>query len=176
MGGAGGTARAAAYASQKLGLDIIYYNRTPSKAKDLVDSFGGTVVTNLDSNGNDDDCCLGNALKKMNGQIRVVISTVPAGAEFTLPEWMFEKSSSSSDEVDGSNSLPIIFDVNYKPYYTKLLEQSERYGCQVVRGSEMLWEQGVGQFELWTGRAAPYRVMKNVVLSNCLPNNEQEDQ
>jgi hypothetical protein len=37
-----------------------------------------------------------------------------------------------------------------------------------VRGSEMLWEQGVGQFELWMGRTAPYAVMKEVVLQNCL--------
>ena len=32
----------------------------------------------------------------------------------------------------------------------------------------MLWEQGVGQFELWTGRTAPYNIMKEVVLQNCV--------
>jgi pentafunctional AROM polypeptide len=39
----------------------------------------------------------------------------------------------------------------------------------------MLWEQGVRQFELWTGRTAPYGVMKNVVLENCLPNDSEEE-
>ena len=67
----------------------------------------------------------------------------------------------------------MIFDVNYKPYNTKLLLQSEAAGCTVVRGSEMLWEQGVGQFELWTGRTAPYAVMKSAVLKNCLPEEEK---
>ena len=86
-----------------------------------------------------------------------MISTLPAAAEFLLPPWMLPE--------DGEK--PIVFDVNYKPYYTELLKQAEAAGCSLVRGSEMLWEQGVGQFELWTGRTAPYRVMKQVVLDNC---------
>ena len=72
-------------------------------------------------------------------------------------------------------SQPVVFDVNYKPYSTVLLQQAEAAGCTVVRGSEMLWEQGVGQFELWTERSAPYKVMKDVVLENCLPKEVAED-
>eukprot|EP00934_Nitzschia_sp_Nitz4_P001747 Nitzschia sp. Nitz4//scaffold42_size132992//29193//31433//NITZ4_003385-RA/size132992-processed-gene-0.25-mRNA-1//-1//CDS//3329551676//1747//frame0 len=159
--GGGGTARAAAYSASKLGLRRIYYNRTPSKAADLAESFGGTVVTSLEQEG---ESSLGEALGAMGSSaenIRVVISTLPAAAKFTLPEWVLPQK-------------PVIFDVNYKPYYTKLLEQAEAANCQVVRGSEMLWEQGVGQFELWTERAAPYNVMKSVVLNNCLPKEEEE--
>ena len=149
--GAGGTARAAAYAAGKLGLERIYYNRTPEKATDLVEAFGGTLVTNLDESGAHS---LGEALQ---GEVlKVVISTLPAAAEFELPEWMVPK-------------CPIVFDVNYKPYYTKLLRQAENNGCHIIRGSEMLWEQGAVQFELWTERTAPYAVMKGVVLHNCIP-------
>ncbi|GAX19938.1 3-dehydroquinate dehydratase / shikimate dehydrogenase [Fistulifera solaris] len=156
--GAGGTARAAAYVARKLGLQCIYYNRTPSKAQDLVESFGGTVVTSLDEQSSQESIHLGDILRKTPGSnIRVVISTLPAAAEFVLPPWLLL--------LDGDK--PIIFDVNYKPYYTELLRQAEATGCSFVRGSEMLWEQGVGQFELWTGRSAPYRVMKQVVLDNC---------
>ena len=96
--------------------------------------------------------------------LRVVISTLPTAAKFVLPEWL----------LDETKKRPIVFDVNYKPYYTDLLRQAEAMGCKFVRGSEMLWEQGVGQFELWTGRTAPYSVMKEVVLKNCLPENEKE--
>jgi shikimate-5-dehydrogenase/3-dehydroquinate dehydratase type I len=166
--GGGGTARAAAYAASKLGLKRVYYNRTPSKAQDLADSFGGTVIASLDneSGGDDDDAAmsLGDILSSGNS-IKVVISTLPAGVEFVLPEWML---------ADDSKK-PIIFDVNYKPYYTKLLRQAEEANCQVVRGSEMLWEQGVGQFEAWTKRTAPYAVMKAIVLQNCLPQVEDPD-
>jgi shikimate-5-dehydrogenase/3-dehydroquinate dehydratase type I len=163
--GGGGTARAAAYAASKLGLKRVYYNRTPSKAQDLADSFGGSVITSLDNeSGGDDATSLGDILSSGNS-IKVVISTLPAGAEFVLPEWIL---------ADDSKK-PIIFDVNYKPYYTNLLRQAEGANCQIVRGSEMLWEQGVGQFEAWTRRTAPYAVMKAIVLQNCLPQAEDPD-
>jgi pentafunctional AROM polypeptide len=155
--GAGGTARAAAYAAEKLGLERIYYNRTPAKAEELVDAFGGTLITSLDESG---DNSLGEALK--NGMLMVVISTLPAAAEFELPTWVMPQT-------------PIVFDVNYKPYHTKLLSQAEDNGCQMVRGSEMLWEQGVVQFELWTERTAPYAVMKGVVLHNCIPQDQPKE-
>ena len=119
--------------------------------------FGGVVAKSLDSD-KDSEGSLGAFLDQSNGEEAVVISTLPAGAEFQLPDWMLAK-----------DPLPVVFDVNYKPYLTALLLQATEKGCDVVRGSEMLWEQGVGQFELWTGRTAPYGVMKKVVLDNCLP-------
>ena len=155
--GGGGTARAAAFAATKLGLDKIYFNRTPSKVEELSREFGGVVAKSLD-NDKDNNESLGALLEQSKGKVVVVISTLPAAAEFQLPHWLLE-----------GESLPVVFDVNYKPYSTKLLEQATDRGCDVVRGSEMLWEQGVGQFELWTGRSAPYGVMKKVVLENCLP-------
>lgn len=160
--GGGGTARAAAYAASALGLDKIYYNRTPAKAQDLADTFGGTVARNLDADGIDS---VGSILKAMNGEMRVVISTLPAAAEFELPVWAVKVGKESDKK-------PIIFDVNYKPFWTKLLRQADSEGFPIVRGSEMLWEQGVGQFELWTSRTAPYKVMKSVVLQNCLPDED----
>jgi pentafunctional AROM polypeptide len=159
--GAGGTARAAAYVAEKLGLQRIYYNRTPEKAQDLVDSFGGEVVGNLEENG--DDKSLGQVLKRKGGSVRVVISTLPAAANFLLPDWL----------LPSKTKNPIVFDVNYKPYNTKLLLKAQEAGCDLVRGSEMLWEQGIGQFELWTNRTAPYGFMKNVVLRNCMTTEDQ---
>jgi pentafunctional AROM polypeptide len=152
--GAGGTARAAAYvAANKLGLKCLYSNRTPSKCDDLAESFGGEIVSNLGDSSDADKRSLGNMLN--GGRVCVVISTLPAAAEMVLPNWLL-------------NQKPVVFDVNYKPYNTKLLLQAEASGCQVIRGSEMLWEQGVAQFELWTERTAPYRIMKSIVLDNCI--------
>ena len=158
--GAGGTARAAAYVADKLGMKRLYYNRTPKKAVELVESFGGEVVSNLNEDG--DGKCLGNILKKEKGSVRVVISTLPAAANFVLPGWLV-------------NLRPIVFDVNYKPYQTELLSQAEGAGLSLVRGSEMLWEQGLSQFELWTKRSAPFSIMKAVVLKNCLPSEEMDE-
>jgi len=153
--GAGGTARAAAYVAERLGLRRLYYNRTPEKAIDLKEIFGGEVVSSLDEDG--DEKSLGAILKSRQGaSVKVVISTLPAAANFVLPDWVVA-------------CRPIIFDVNYKPYYTELLRQAEAADLPLVRGSEMLWEQGISQFELWTRRTAPYSVMKQIVLAKCLP-------
>ncbi len=176
--GGGGTARAAAYAASKLGLERIYFNRTSEKAMDLATEFGGIVATSLDNKNNNnnevesEDNSLGSILFNNKGIVKVVISTLPASAEFQLPGWMLHSNGSSSS--GRSYPLPIVFDVNYKPYNTALLLQASERGCDIIRGSEMLWEQGVGQFELWTGRTAPYGVMKRVVLENCLPNKDDE--
>lgn len=161
--GGGGTARAAAYAATQLGLEKVYYNRTPAKAEDLAKAFGGAVALSTEEEGPDS---IGSILEGMNGEARVVISTLPAAAEFELPSWFVENAKSADRK-------PIIFDVNYKPYWTNLLRQADDQDFPIVRGSEMLWEQGVGQFELWTGRTAPYKVMKEVVLANCLPKEEE---
>jgi shikimate 5-dehydrogenase len=113
------------------------------------------VAASLDQSG---EGSLGAFLDKSSNSLPIVISTLPAGAKFLLPEWIFDR----------SIEKPVVFDVNYKPFETELLRQAESMGCSVVRGSEMLWEQGVGQFELWTERTAPYRIMKEVVLENCV--------
>lgn len=161
--GGGGTARAAAYTAARLGLERVYWNRTPSKAASLAREFGGVVASNLDDDA-DDGGSLCSILTENKGTLKVVISTLPNAAGFTLPEWL----------LAGPTPLPAVLDVNYKPYDTLLLKQAVEKGCDVVRGSEMLWEQGVGQFELWTGRAAPYGVMRRVVLDNCLPEGGEE--
>lgn len=121
----------------------------------MVDTFDGTVVSDLSEDS------LGDALKSMNGDILAVISTLPASVAFELPNWLVDHAK------DPDFPTPVVFDVNYKPYTTKLLRQAEQANLHVVRGSEMLLEQGVGQFQLWTGRSAPYKMMKTAVLDNC---------
>lgn len=77
-----------------------------------------------------------------------------------MPQWFLDCTS------DGL----IVLDVNYKPYNTPLLTQAVAIPkVKVIRGSEMLWEQGVQQLERWLGRVAPFGVMREVVLRNCLP-------
>jgi shikimate 5-dehydrogenase len=130
----------------------------PRGTEDLVDSFGGHLLKSLDLLG---EGSLGEFFNQHDQEatVRVVISTLPAGAKFILPEWIYERS---------AETKPVIFDVNYKPYNTDLLRQADSTGCTLVRGSEMLWEQGAGQFELWMERTAPYCIMKQVVLENCV--------
>ncbi|KAI9482507.1 EPSP synthase-domain-containing protein [Zychaea mexicana] len=140
--GSGGTARAAIYALHSMGIKKIYlWNRTTSKAYELQEVFkslcGVNVLESLD------------AAKIAPG---VIVSTVPADSGLELPEHVY-------GGVKG-----IICDMAYKPRRTKLLLQAVRKGWSCVEGIEVLVEQGLAQFEIWTGKRAPAQCIEAEVL------------
>ena len=59
----------------------------------------------------------------------------------------------------------MVFDAAYKPALTPLLAQAKEAGCPYVQGAEMLVEQGLEQFQLWTGRRAPRQAMEAAVFA-----------
>jgi len=65
--GAGGTARAACYAAQKLKMELVVWNRTLSKAAELAKRFGGRAVDSLEAAD--------------LGPVRVIVGTIPASAQ-----------------------------------------------------------------------------------------------
>jgi pentafunctional AROM polypeptide len=151
--GAGGTSRAAIHALQTLGTKKIYlFNRTKSSAQALVDTFPDAKIELIESLGN-----------WSGSPPTIVVSTVPASATVTeqdttgsvyLPESIFEAHSG------------IVVDMAYKPAETPLLALAKTVGkgWQSVKGVEVLLEQGYVQFELWTGRRAPKKVIAQAVL------------
>jgi shikimate dehydrogenase len=56
-----------------------------------------------------------------------------------------------------------VFDVVYNPRRTLLIREAAAAGCRVVEGMEMFLGQAMVQFELWTGKPAPARAMRQVV-------------
>ncbi|CAN0338614.1 unnamed protein product [Hapterophycus canaliculatus] len=80
--GAGGAAMGALFAMQRLGLEVVVYNRTPSKAEELADRFGGAAVSALDAETLREACGA--------ATVDVVVSTIPAAAEFTLPGYLLD--------------------------------------------------------------------------------------
>ncbi len=134
--GAGGTARAVVYGLKRKGAEIMVVNRTVEKAESL---------------GRDFDVSYGslNEIAKFNPEI--LINTTPVGMEPRCGESL----------VPGEilSSVSVVMDVVYKPRRTRLLEDALRAGCRIVEGLEMLLEQGVAQFEWWTGRKAPRKSM-----------------
>ncbi|CAO3673050.1 unnamed protein product [Rhizopus stolonifer] len=139
--GAGGTARAALYTMQKMGIEKIYlWNRTSAKAYDLQKAFEGSIEIHV----------VESLEEKINPG--VIISTVPADSGIELPEHLF-------GGIKG-----IICDMAYKPRRTKLLLQAERKGWSCVEGIEVLIAQGIAQFEIWTGKRAPNHKIEEEVL------------
>jgi shikimate dehydrogenase len=59
-----------------------------------------------------------------------------------------------------------VMDIVYNPLKTKLLADAEARGLKTISGVEMFVNQAVIQFELWTGKTAPRRVMRDVVLQH----------
>lgn len=57
----------------------------------------------------------------------------------------------------------VVLDMVYRPLKTKLLKDAETAGCVCVSGLDMLLYQGVAQFEMWTGKAAPVEVMRRAL-------------
>jgi shikimate dehydrogenase len=59
-----------------------------------------------------------------------------------------------------------VMDIVYNPYQTKLLRDAQAKGLKVISGIEMFVNQAMIQFEKWTGRAAPRKIMRGVVLDH----------
>jgi len=135
--GAGGTARAAAFAAVELGMLPIVWNRSSDKAKDLAEEFRGLATESI--------AAAAGRAAGASVHIRVVMSTVPAAARIQLPEAVLA-------------AQPVVLEATYGE--SGLLEQARAAGCRTVDGREMLLEQGVAQFEIWTGLRAPAGVMR----------------
>lgn len=133
--GAGGTARAACYALQSLGLKVSVHNRTPANAAEVAEHFGAATADSLE----DTDLAFD-----------AIVSTVPAAVGFTLPAKILA-------------ARPVLLDAAYKPPLTALLTQASEAGCYCVQGAEMLFEQAIAQSELWLERPAPRGCFESAV-------------
>ena len=152
--GAGGTARASLYAlSQVEGVQLVYlYNpRNPEKAANLTRTYNNQKILSVIT----DDV---NQLEN----ICVVINTLPSSINFTLDSLFFEK---NSPLENGS----ILLDTNYMPRQTALVKQALQYNWNIIYGIDMLIEQGLEQFQIWTGKAiAAAPIIKETVRNNLL--------
>jgi len=59
-----------------------------------------------------------------------------------------------------------VMDIVYNPLKTRLLADAESRGLKTISGVEMFVNQAVIQFELWTGKKAPWAAMRDVVLKH----------
>lgn len=156
--GAGGTARAAIYALKALKADVIYiHNRTTSKARDLASAFPEARVEVIAELG-----------QWPGPKPNVIVSTVPASATTVLNDYdiavggVIHLTETLFEYRDGP---AVVVDMAYRPVETPLLalaKQAER-NWTIVRGLEVLLEQGYEQFKIWTGRRCPrHRVAERV--------------
>jgi 3-dehydroquinate dehydratase/shikimate dehydrogenase len=137
--GAGGAARAAVFGLKERGCEVYILNRSLAPAKKLAHQARARIVKRPD-------------LKKL--AFDVIINATPVGMGNTRETPLQEK------EINAR----YVFDMVYDPAETRLLKLAKERGAQIIPGIEMFVHQAARQFEIWTGKPAPWDEMLRVVL------------
>ena len=140
--GAGGAARAAAFALVRAGARVTVLARRPEQAAEVA-SATGCASAGLD------------ALPALAWDVLVNATPLGSGAfpgQSPVPPGILRKGA-------------VVFDMVYEPRETPLLVAAKARGCATIDGVEMLVAQAVGQFEAWTGVGAPVEEMTAAALA-----------
>ena len=137
--GGGGTARAALAALDGTGKEIDFLLRTPTRSDSLRAIASSSNLHFFD---------MSHPLEGYD----LIIATVPAGA---------------SDEIAAGlrGPIPVLCEVLYNPYPTKLLQRAAELGAKTIDGIDLLVEQALDQIALFTGEAFDYSTMRNSLLT-----------
>lgn len=138
--GAGGVARAAAFALAKAGAHVGVCARREKPARELAKAVGGEVVPRRALQSESFDAILNATPIGMHPNARI--------------------SPLSSRELN----CRLVMDLINRPQMTQLLKLAAGKGIGTVSGVEMFVPQGVAQWELWTGQRAPESIMRKAVL------------
>src|SRR2546421_5594342 len=140
--GAGGAARAIAFALVDEGANVVIVNRTTNVAADLAKAVNCTYQT----------------IDKLEQEIkdaRVVINATSVG--------MVPAENESIVRKEVLTPELIVMDLVSHPKETKLLKEAKERGSKIVYGDRMLFWQGVLKFEIYTGVEPPIEVMEKAL-------------
>ena len=148
--GAGGSARAVAYALASAGVPVRIWARRPEQAEqlaaDLHPHLGDeSLILNFQSS-------ISNTQYQI-AKIKFIINCTPVGM------------SPHSDASPWPDDLPFhadqfLYDLVYNPPETKLMRQARAGGAVASNGLGMLLHQGALAWEQWTGVPAPLAAMR----------------
>lgn len=152
--GAGGSARAVAYALASQGAkSVMVLSRRLEQAEELVEKIRPFTPNVLHINPLN---ALQNVVQSTTAPL--IVNTTPLGMSPNV------ESSVWPDELPfPANSF--VYDLVYNPPQTNLMTQAQNAGCGAANGLGMLIWQGVKAFEIWTGVSPDVSVMREAVLS-----------
>ena len=140
--GAGGAARSAVWALRNHGCKVTIINRSIERAKSLAQE----TMASWDS------------LERASEyeHVDLVVQTTSVGMvpnieEDPVPHYQF-------------SSRQVVYDMVYRPTYTRLLQRALESGCRLLFGTDMLVRQGKHQFEAFTGYHYPKRLEQTLHL------------
>ena len=144
--GAGGSARAAAYALREAGAaDVAVWNRTPERAEALAADLGVRAVATP-------------------GRADLLVNCTAVGlddADATLKDLPL-----GAEDLGG---YACVVDLVYRDGGTALLAAATQAGSTVVDGLEILVHQGALSLQTWTQRRAPIEVMRAAARAHRSP-------
>lgn len=138
--GAGGAARAAAFALAQAGSIVCLCARRPERALALARAVGGQVVER-------------GALPREF--FDAIVNCTPIG--------MHPKGGTPLRSAE--LNCRIVMDMVYRPLETELLRLAARKGIETISGLEMFLAQGFAQYEIWTGERAPESAVRRAVVA-----------
>lgn len=139
--GAGGSARAAAFAMARAGAQVCVCARREIAAHKLARAVGGEVVPRA-------------ALRK--SKFDAILNATPVG---------MHPQAGTSPLAASELNCSLVMDLIYRPMQTKLLQLASGRGIMTVSGVEMFLAQGIAQWEHWMGSRAPEPRMRKAVLA-----------
>jgi len=139
--GAGGAARAAAFALSRAGASVCISARREGAARELARAVRGEVIQRRTLRTQSFDA---------------ILNATPIG--------MYPHSA-ISPLASGELHCRIVMDLIYRPERTTLLKLAARKRITTVSGVEMFLAQGIAQWELWMKRSAPKKAMRQAVLA-----------
>ena len=138
--GAGGSARAAAFALARAGAVVGICARREKAAKELARAVGGEALPRR-------------ALR--TEFFDAILNATPVG---------MHPHGEISPLASGELHCRIVMDLIYRPQRTQLLKIAAKEGLATVSGVEMFLAQGIAQWEIWTEKRAPEAHMRRAVL------------
>jgi 3-dehydroquinate dehydratase / shikimate dehydrogenase len=138
--GAGGAARAVAFALAQAGASVCVCARRYNRAKSLARAVGGEALPRAGLRREFFDA---------------IVNATPVG--------MHPRTGPSPLEARELNCR-LVFDTIYRPRITRLLRLAAGRGIETVSGVEMFVAQGTAQWEIWTGERAPVAAMRRAVI------------
>ena len=151
--GAGGAARAVAYACLARGCDsLLLANRSEPRAR----SLGRAMKTRFPEADIAAIATAGRAWASRAAASSVVVNTTPLGGRPGDPLPV-------PPEALGRGQT--VMDIVYRPRRTPLLAAAAAAGARTVDGLQMLLHQGAIAFSRWTGRDAPLAAMRRALAA-----------
>jgi len=136
--GAGGAARAAAFALAQAGSIVCISSRRPERARALAKAAGAQVV----------------AREELRREyFDAIVNCTPVG--------MYPHG--GSPLASAELNCRMVMDMVYRPRETQLLRRARGKGIAAISGIEMFLAQGFAQYEIWTGERAPEAAMRRVI-------------